>query len=80
MNVSVTLIECSIVCEKDVAEALFRPAIDRAALSPSADSDHCASISAENFVVISVEGAGMEAGQAGQRVLELTSPLALAGM
>jgi hypothetical protein len=35
------------------------------------------SISDEEFVVISVEGAGMEAGQ---RVLELTSPLALAGM
>lgn len=60
-----------------MAEALFRPAIDRAASSPGADSDHCASISAETFVVISVEGAGMEAGQ---RVLELTSPLALAGM
>ena len=60
-----------------MAEALFRPAIDRAAFSPRADSDHGASISAETFVVISVEGAGMEAGQ---RVLELTSPLALAGM
>lgn len=34
-------------------------------------------ISMENFVAVSVEGAGMEAGQ---RVLELTTPLALAGM
>ena len=48
-----------------------------AVLSPGADGGHDASISAEDFVVISVEGAGMEAGQ---RVLELTSPLALAGM
>lgn len=36
-----------------------------------------ATISSEDFVVISVEGEGLEAGQ---RVLELTSPLALAGM
>ena len=54
-----------------MAEDLFRPAIG------GTSSDHDASISAEDFVVISVEGAGMEAGQ---RVLELTSPLALAGM
>ncbi len=37
----------------------------------------CATISSEDFVVISVRGEGLEAGQ---RVLELTSPLALAGM
>lgn len=77
LNVSVTSIECSIVCGRDAAEGLFKPIIGRAALSPGDDSDHGASISAEPFVVISVEGAGMEAGQ---RVLELTSPLALAGM
>lgn len=77
LNVSVTSIECSIVCGKDVAKDLFRPAIDRAVLLPGANGDRYASISAEDFVVISVEGAGMEAGQ---RVLELTSPLALAGM
>ena len=37
----------------------------------------CATISSEDFVVISVRGEGLEAGQ---RVLEVTSPLALAGM
>ena len=74
LNVSVTSIECSIVCGKDIAEDIFRPVIDR---SPVGGGDRCASISVEDFVVISVEGAGMEAGQ---RVLELTSPLALAGM
>ncbi len=36
-----------------------------------------ATISSETFVVISVEGEGLEAGK---RVLELTTPLALAGM
>ena len=60
-----------------MAEDLFRPVISGATSSPGAHSDQDASISAEDFVVISVEGAGMEAGQ---RVLELTSPLALAGM
>ena len=60
-----------------MAEDLFRPAIDWALSSYGADGDRYASISEEDFVVISVEGAGMEAGQ---RVLELTSPLALAGM
>ena len=60
-----------------MAEDLFRPVIDRAVSISGPDGDHCASISTEDFVVISVEGAGMEAGQ---RVLELTSPLALAGM
>lgn len=34
-------------------------------------------ISPENYSVIQVDGQGLEAGQ---RVLELTSPLALAGM
>ena len=60
-----------------MAEDFFRPAINRAVSSPGAIAEHHASISVEDFVVISVEGAGMEAGQ---RVLELTSPLALAGM
>ena len=77
LNVSVTSTECSVVCRKDVAEDLFRPVMSAAVLSAGADGGHDASISAEDFVVISVEGAGMEAGQ---RVLELTSPLALAGM
>ena len=36
-----------------------------------------ASVSSEDLVAISVEGEGLEAGQ---RVLELTSPLAMAGM
>lgn len=60
-----------------MAEELFKPAIDRAVSAHGPDGERYASISEEDFVVISIEGAGMEAGQ---RVLELTSPLALAGM
>ena len=76
LNVSVTPIECSIVCSKNLAREYFAsaPAQNRAA---SEFSSKAATISSEDFVVISVEGEGLEAGQ---RVLELTSPLALAGM
>ena len=35
------------------------------------------SISAEDYVVVQVDGEGLDAGQ---RVLELTTPLAMAGM
>lgn len=76
LNVSVTPIECSIVCSTDLAREYFAsiPTQNRAA---SEFPSKAATISCEDFVVISVEGEGLEAGQ---RVLELTSPLALAGM
>ena len=77
LNVSVTPLECSIVCERSLATALFAPARDRAARLGSVASGDYGSISAEDFVAMSVEGAGMEAGQ---RVLEVTSPIARAGM
>ena len=77
LNVSVTPIECSVVCEKRKAQELFAPAISQMMQSSSPNSARFASISTEDFVVVSVEGGGIEAGQ---RVLELTSPLALAGM
>ncbi|KAI4163659.1 MAG: hypothetical protein LQ342_002693 [Letrouitia transgressa] len=75
-NVSITPIECSIVCSKTLAQELLSPAIDSFRHITNDRSDQ-ATISSESFVVISVEGEGLEAGQ---RVLELTSPLALAGM
>ena len=42
-----------------------------------AESKESVSITADDFVVMQVDGEGLDAGQ---RVLELTSPLALAGM
>ena len=78
LNVSVTPLECSIVCESNLATALFSPARDRAAQLDSGNSKHdYGSTSTESFIAMSVEGAGMEAGQ---RVLEVTSPIARAGM
>jgi hypothetical protein len=76
LNVSVTPIECSIVCSRDLAQESFSPACGPYSVA-SSSSAQGVTISTEDFVVISVEGEGLDAGQ---RVLELTSPLASAGM
>jgi hypothetical protein len=73
VNISVTPIECSVACPRTLVESIFVPA--REALNPS-DRDSV-TISTEDYVVMQVDGEGLEAGQ---RVLELTSPLALAGI
>lgn len=73
INVSITPIECSIALPRAIADSLFVPARD--ALGP-ADRE-AVTITKDDFVVMQVEGEGLEAGQ---RVLELTSPLAMAGI
>jgi hypothetical protein len=60
-----------VICSRTLAERYFAPAISR---MPSKDRAH---ISAEDFIAVSVGGEGLEAGQ---RVLDLTTPLAMAGM
>ncbi|KAI9731887.1 MAG: hypothetical protein M1834_004338 [Cirrosporium novae-zelandiae] len=75
LNVSITPVECSIACSSDIAEKIFaqiKEAIDQ--ISPE---DCPVTISDDEFVVFQVDGQGLDAGQ---RVLELTSPLALAGI
>jgi hypothetical protein len=72
-NISVTTIECSVVCPRHLVDELFRPLIERL----DAKAKQAVIISNDDFVVIQVGGEGMEAGQ---RVLDLTAPLALAGM
>ncbi|MCJ1475850.1 hypothetical protein MMC13_004514 [Lambiella insularis] len=76
LNVSITPIECSVVCSKALAQEYFAPLIPPKQKNSSTSGDQV-TISREDFVVISVEGEGLDAGQ---RVLELTSPLAMAGM
>lgn len=76
LNVSVTPIECSIVCSHDLAREFFSPIHDPSTVA-SSSSTLGATISSEDFMVISVEGEGLDPGQ---RVLELTGPLASAGM
>ncbi|MCJ1312549.1 hypothetical protein MMC25_006223 [Agyrium rufum] len=76
LNVSITPTECSIVCSKSLALTYFAPVLDRIN-SGRPPGKVKASISAEDFVVFSVGGAGLEADR---RVLDLTSPLAMAGI
>jgi len=73
VNISVTPIECSVVCSRSLAHQLFTPVLDT--LSDAARSQ--VSITTEDYIVMQVDGEGLDAGQ---RVLDLTSPLALAGM
>ncbi|KAI9726077.1 MAG: hypothetical protein M1828_002085 [Chrysothrix sp. TS-e1954] len=73
VNVSVTPVECSVVCSSHLAQQLFAPVRD----SLNDVSKAQVSISSEEYVVIQVDGEGLEAGQ---RVLELTSPLAMKGI
>ncbi|RPB03426.1 hypothetical protein L873DRAFT_1826119 [Choiromyces venosus 120613-1] len=73
VNISVTPVECSVVCSTVQVENLFAPIIQT--LSSSHREE--VKISEDEFVAIQVDGEGLDAGQ---RVLDLTSPLALAGV
>lgn len=73
VNISVTPIECSVACSRTSADELFVPVIE--SLDKAAQDQ--VSLATDEYVVVQVDGEGLEAGQ---RVLELTSPLAMAGM
>ncbi|KAK4143715.1 ACT domain-containing protein [Dichotomopilus funicola] len=73
LNISITPIECSIVCHSAWAESIFAPAIRRL----SSQQANSVAISGDTYIALSVYGTGMDAGS---RVVELTSPLALAGI
>ncbi|KAF8860348.1 hypothetical protein BDZ45DRAFT_318805 [Acephala macrosclerotiorum] len=73
LNISVTPIECSIVCHTTWAQNVFLPVINRL---PKEAKTQC-QISKDTYIVFSVSSAGMEAGQ---RVMDLTAPLAMAGI
>lgn len=72
LNISVTPVECSVVCHAEWARNIFQPAIERL----SEETQKQVSIR-EQYMVFSVSSAGMEAGQ---RVMDLTAPLAMAGI
>lgn len=74
LNISVTPIECSVVCHTSWAQKVFVPAI-RAL--PREQAETISIISDSSYMVLSVVGAGLNA--AG-RIMELSSPLALAGI
>lgn len=73
VNVSITTNECSIACPRSQASSLFEPLLAKL----PAPFRKAVSISKEDYSVIVIGGEGLEAGK---RVLDLTSPLALAGI
>ncbi|CAN8095604.1 unnamed protein product [Discula destructiva] len=73
LNISVTPLECSIVCHDAWAKDIFEPIIKQL----PKDTAKTVTISKESYVVVRVSSPGMEAGS---RVVDLTSPLALAGI
>lgn len=73
LNISVTPIECSIVCHSSWAKNVFQPVLDGLPKKQM----NSVSISSDTYMVLSVISAGSDA--AG-RVMELSSPLALAGI
>ena len=76
LNISVTPIEASIVCERELANRYFVPLVE--SFNRACDKgQERVFVSDDDFVVVQVDGQGLNASQ---RVLELTSPLAFAGM
>lgn len=73
INISVTPVECSVVCSRKLVNDLFVPVLN---LLDSATKNEV-HITTEDFVVMQIDGEGLDADR---RVLELTGPLALAGM
>lgn len=76
LNLSITPVECSVMCPRQLADEYFAPLLERF-LQVSTSTQSRLSISKDDFIAMQVYGEGLEAGQ---RVLELTTPLAMAGM
>lgn len=83
LNITISSVEVSIICAKRLANLYFLPVLRQYEylLGHSSNSEHRVGdsfeMAAEEYIVIQVDGQGLDAGQ---RVLELTSPLAMAGM
>ncbi|EFX04551.1 hypothetical protein CMQ_1479 [Grosmannia clavigera kw1407] len=74
LNISITPVECSIVCRTYWAEKVFKPLVcDKL----PKDAGKAVSISKNSYIALCVMSGGMDAGS---RVVDLSSPLALAGI
>ncbi|KYK61513.1 hypothetical protein DCS_02655 [Drechmeria coniospora] len=73
LNISVTPIECSVVCHASWAKNVFEPVI--AALP--AQQAKTVTVFRDSYMVLSIISAGLDAAS---RVMELSHPLALAGI
>ncbi|CAK7263215.1 hypothetical protein SEPCBS119000_000383 [Sporothrix epigloea] len=77
LNLSITPVECSIVCHPYWTNHVFAPALKAAAARLPADAIGGVSIAKEAYVALCVLSGGSDAGS---RVVDLSSPLALAGI
>ncbi|KAK5940951.1 hypothetical protein PMZ80_006228 [Knufia obscura] len=79
LNLSITPVGCSLICSKELVEKYLTPLTEQfdnllgktKAKSAGIETSH------DEYVAIQVDGQGLDAGQ---RVLELTGPLAMAGI
>lgn len=76
INVSITPFDCSVACSRKLANLYFVPLVKKFEQTASAGDDMIM-ISEDEFLAMQVDGQGLDAGQ---RVIELTSPLAMAGV
>ncbi|KAL4929676.1 ACT domain-containing protein [Aspergillus undulatus] len=76
LNLSITPVECSVMCPRQLADDYFAPVLERFGQVTSSTQSRL-SISKDDYIAMQVYGDGLEAGQ---RVLELTTPLAMAGI
>lgn len=79
LNLSVTSAGTTLICSQALVNRLIAPLASQfnELLGQSRATDSRIEISHEDYVVIQVDGQGLNAGE---RVLELTAPLAMAGM
>ncbi|CAI7570545.1 unnamed protein product [Penicillium pancosmium] len=76
LNISITPVEVSVICPRRLVETYFTPLRQQlSGLDKSLDSQ--LDVSDNDYIAMQVIGQGLEAGK---RVLELTSPLAMAGI
>ncbi|EGR49548.1 uncharacterized protein TRIREDRAFT_60123 [Trichoderma reesei QM6a] len=73
LNISITPIDCSVVCHSSWAKNVFEPALN--ALPKNISKS--VSVFKDTYMILSVTSAGLDPGG---RVMELSSPLAFAGI
>ncbi|KAJ6107521.1 hypothetical protein N7523_008844 [Penicillium sp. IBT 18751x] len=76
LNVSITPVEVSVICPRRLVQKYFQPLLDQLNQLNSTLRSHL-DVSDNDYIAMQVLGQGLEAGK---RVLELTSPLAMAGI
>lgn len=76
LNLSITPVEVSVICPRRLVEIYFYPLMDQLSQLNSSLRSRV-DVSENDYIAMQVLGQGLEAGK---RVLELTSPLAMAGI